>query len=79
MASLLTAAEEGDEHARERLSAAWVVRLPLAFFHDGDEDWRGCRGHVHADVVGFEDGEVQVQPVGRVEGRKVRGVVGGKR
>ena len=43
VAALLTAAEEGDERARERLSTAWVVRLPLAFFHDGDEDWRNRR------------------------------------
>ena len=79
MAALLTAAEEGDEHAREEVSAAWVVRLPLALFHDGDEDWRSRREHVHADVVGFTaDGEVQVQPVGRVVGRKVRGGVGGQ-
>ena len=77
--ALLTAAEEGDREARGRLSAVWGVRVPLAFFHDDVEDWSGRREHVYADIVGYtEGGEMQVQPVGRVVGCKVRRVVGGR-
>ena len=79
MEALLTAAEEGDREARGRLSAVWGVRVPLAFFRDDVEDWSGRREHVYADIVGYtESGEMQVQPVGKVVGCKVRRVIGGR-